>query len=486
MPNVDTLALEKAIAVKPGTNSSTASQSLTVRISAMENMLLINLRLWLVKQGLPVNSVKAATITSIVNAYNSRPYLLSWRNRVNPSWALLGGDIDEEEATTDEANHTPTASANELTDQANGLEPTAPASNTPSAPTSQQTEAWLKALYAQINKSVEALVADKLAKTTLKLDDNAKQQIKQLAQDAASAKVAELAPPRQIEVVDNARGTVVSLGLQHERFPTLLRAIQAVDHRNFRLNIWLTGPTGSGKTSACESAAKALDLPFGSDGSLDADYKVLGFRDANGNIVSTQFLQIYENGGIYVADEIDNWLPSALLSLNAALANGWVSSPRGMIKRHKDACVIACANTWGLGATGDYVGRTRLDAASLDRFQPKINWLYDERMELTIAHNLDATNGFDWFETVRKARAKAAAQGLKIIISPRATYNGISLLKAGFEWDEVVDMTICAGISSEQKKALAISPRYIASPDGEQAIHSYSGYGAIAPTSRRY
>jgi hypothetical protein len=365
--------------------------------------------------------------------------LRSWRNRVNPSWELLegvSGDDDNNIVKDDIELASPKEEA------------------TPPV----QTEKFLKDLFEQVNKAVIVLVEQKLAAATLKLDDSAKQQIRQLATDAAQQRVDELTPPRRIEVADATTGTIIAMGLQHEKFPTLLRAVQARDHRGFRLNIWLTGPTGSGKTSAGEAVSKALSLDFGSDGSLDADYKVLGFRDANGNIISTQFLKIYENGGIYIADEIDNWMPSALLSLNSALANGWIATPKGMIARHPDACVIACANTWGLGATGDYVGRTRLDAASLDRFQPKINWPYDEKMERAIAEQMDGTNGLLWNETVVAARQKAVAQGLKIIISPRATFNGISLLKQGFDWNEVIDMTIAAGISPEQKKAIGFFP----------------------------
>ena len=189
----------------------------------------------------------------------------------------------------------------------------------PQATNNIQTEAWLKDLFKQINTTVNGLVDDKLAKTTLKLDDTAKAAIRQLATDAATARAEALSKPQVIEIHNTITAEITSLGLQHERFPLLLKATQARDHRGFHLNIWLTGPTGSGKTSAAEAAAKALSLPFGSDGSLDADYKVLGFRDANGHVISTQFLDIYEKGGIYVADEIDNWLPSALLSLNAAL-----------------------------------------------------------------------------------------------------------------------------------------------------------------------
>ena len=62
-----------------------------------------------------------------------------------------------------------------------------------------------------------------------------------------------------------------------------------------------------------------------------------------------------------------------------------------------------------------------------------------------------------WHNVVATARRKIMAQGLKIIISPRATFTGIALLASGFTADEVVDMTIAAGLSKEQKQAIGLN-----------------------------
>jgi hypothetical protein len=263
----------------------------------------------------------------------------------------------------------------------------------------------------------------------------------------AAIKQVKATQPTEIIIKNETNNTVHSVGMQHFKFPTLLRACQAKAN-NRRLNIWLTGPTGSGKTTACEKVAEALDLPFASDGSLDADYKVMGFRDANGTVRSTEFLRVYTNGGIYCADEIDNWLPSALLSLNSALANDFMSTPGGLIRRHPDFICIACANTWGLGATSEYVGRARLDAASLDRFHPKIDWPYDEGLEMVLCPNKQ------FCAKVQNLRLKAKNQGLQIIISPRASFTGAGLIQQGFSTDEALDMTVFAALSPEQKTSL--------------------------------
>jgi hypothetical protein len=471
-------------------NSGRASDELAIKDSPEK---LAIAREWLQRQGLPFKAVKSALPGSVASAYVNKRYLNSWRTRLNPQWALLSGDDD--------------GNASDLGSEASAGSQTLPPASKP-VPTSAelaaqtqataspgQTEAWLKDLFAQITRTVNTLTDEKIRNAKLSLDDTAREAIRTLAREAAERKIAELAKPQVVEVHDKTSGQIVALGLQHERLPTLLKAVTARDHRGYRLNIWLTGPTGSGKTSGAEAVARALfagkqadvelltqfgltakDMEtialkgsatenlspthFGSDGSLDADYKIVGFKDGHGTFHWTTFLKCFAFGYPYCADEIDNWLPSALLSLNAALANGFIATPAGMIQRHKDFVCIACANTWGLGATSDYVGRTKLDAASLDRFQPKIEWGYDEKLERALAETMAGPEGLAWHDTVSATRKKVAAQGLKIIISPRATFNGISLLQAGFAYSEVVDMTLAAGLSKEQKQAIGLNTAF--------------------------
>ena len=365
---------------------------------------------WLEKKGV---DARKSTDRARSAAYNSANYLAAWRRNKGDKQNLLDDDDAQNKISLlDDGDGADEGSKAEVKEEGEKQ------AEVPPLQTKAQTEAFLTDLFKQINTTVEKLVKEKMSNASISLDASAKEAIKTLARSAAKEEAEKWSRPQTIEILNAEAGTKIDIGMQHESFPLLLRACSARDHRGFRLNIWLTGPTGSGKTTAGENVAKALALPFGSDGSLDADYKVLGFRDANGNIISTQFLKIYENGGIYIADEIDNWLPSALLSLNAALANGWISTPGGLIQRHKDACVIACANTWGLGATGEYVGRTKLDAASLDRFQPKIDWPYDEKLERAIANNLGGQDGLDWHDTIVDARSAASTSGAENHRSP--------------------------------------------------------------------
>jgi hypothetical protein len=173
-------------------------------------------------------------------------------------------------------------------------------------------------------------------------------------------------------------------GTQHKAFKSLVMLAMALNGED--KNIWLAGPAGSGKTTAARKLADALDLGerFDFNGAIDTEYKLSGFVDAKGRVVSTAFRKIWENGGVYLFDECDASMPGALLAFNAALANGVAAFPDGSIKRHPETVIIAAANTWGFGGDANYIGRAKLDAAFLDRFVT-LAWGYDEDLERTIA-----------------------------------------------------------------------------------------------------
>lgn len=226
-------------------------------------------------------------------------------------------------------------------------------------------------------------------------------------------------------------------GLHHRRFPDLLQKVQA------GVNVWLAGPAGTGKTTAAANVAKALDLKFFFNGAIDNEYKLLGFTDAQGRVVSRPFREAFEKGGVYLFDEVDASLPGALLAFNAAMANGHCDFPDGCIERHKDFRAIAAANTYGYGANADYVGRNRMDGAFLDRFVMQ-GWEIDEVLERSIAGN------DKWVTYVQDVRKRVSSKGLKVIISPRASIHGAKLLAAGVSWEECQTSCLRRGMTDEQ------------------------------------
>lgn len=229
----------------------------------------------------------------------------------------------------------------------------------------------------------------------------------------------------------------------HVMLPHLIQSLAA------GLHVWIAGPSGSGKTHGAEQAAKALALTFRLQGAMTMAHELTGFVDAGGKYHETPFVTSFRTGGLILLDELDAGSNEALLALNAALANGVMCLPSGeIIRAHADFKCIGSANTFGAGATAEYVGRTRIDAAFLQRFGARLTWGYDEALERAISGN----EGFA--RRVQKARANAKAHGIKVLITPRASQAGARLIAAGYTSDEAASMTYLADLTPEQRRTV--------------------------------
>lgn len=278
--------------------------------------------------------------------------------------------------------------------------------------------------------------------------------VREAAAKAARVAVEALAP-REL-VVKVVAGGAVNVGRAHKQFERLLKMVAA------GVNVWLCGPAGSGKTTAAEQVARALGRKFYFNGAVDSEYKLSGFVDAQGRVVSTAFRRAYKTGGVYLFDEVDASLPGAVLAFNAALANGHADFPGDdePTPRHRDFACVAAANTWGHGATTEYVGRNRMDAAFLDRFA-QLTWDYDEELERELAAP-SGDVGRAWCLEVQRLRAEVRRRGLKVVVSPRATIYGCRLLAVGMTVDEVRDATVMAKLSQQDRDNLAAAARAVA------------------------
>ena len=235
----------------------------------------------------------------------------------------------------------------------------------------------------------------------------------------------------------------VECGKVHKSFDKLLAVASN------RLHAFLVGEAGSFKTSSAEKVAETLDLEYSSISVCmqTTASSLLGYMDATGNYVSTEFRKRYETGGVFILDEIDNGNANVLSVLNSALANGSCAFADGMVAKHKDFILIATANTFGNGANAQYVGRNQLDSATLDRFVT-IEWNYDEALEMAIASNKD------WCGIVQVYRYAVSKLGLRLVVSPRATFQGEKLLASGLKERDVIKMVITRGASVDQIKKI--------------------------------
>lgn len=193
----------------------------------------------------------------------------------------------------------------------------------------------------------------------------------------------------------------------HEQFKNVLSFVSMNEP------VMLVGPAGTGKNVLAKQVADSLGLDFYFSNAIQQAYEIKGYGDANGHYIKTQFYDAFTKGGLFLLDEIDASIPEALVVLNSAIANRYFDFPViGRVQAHKDFRVIACANTYGRGASTEYCGRYQLDGASLNRFGT-LYIDYDKRIEESL------TQDKDLLDFVRQFRKIANDYKAHIIVSYR-------------------------------------------------------------------
>lgn len=294
---------------------------------------------------------------------------------------------------------------------------------TPDALQRQHAEPPREPTEAELAKAVEEL----LSKTT----DNFLKAVPSLVRET----LLELTRTVEIKL---PKTPPVKISNSHKILPDVVMAVVA------GTNPFLVGPAGSGKTTLAVQVAETLKRKFYAENRVTSEYKLLGYMDATGKYVRTQFREAYEKGGVFLLDEVDASDPDVLTTFNSALANGMCPFPDRLVSVHKDFVALAAGNTYGRGADRQYVGRNQLDAATLDRFVV-IDVDYDEVAELAWAAN------DDWTLYVQQVRKAVADEKVRHIVSPRASIYGARLLAAGMERSLVEERCVWKGLDATNK-----------------------------------
>jgi len=152
-----------------------------------------------------------------------------------------------------------------------------------------------------------------------------------------------------------------------------------------------------------------------------------------------RFVEVYENGGVFLLDEMDAADSNVMVAINAALANGHLALTDGrIVNRHASAFIIAAANTWGHGGSNQYVGRNQLDASTLDRVvMSKVLVNYDAGLEADIAAALPTETAADLIAWVGTLRERIADCRIRRIASTRLIVGASMAMKAGRTIDQV-------------------------------------------------
>ena len=248
----------------------------------------------------------------------------------------------------------------------------------------------------------------------------------------------------------------------HYKFPLVSAAVLN------NIPTMIVGPAGWGKTSMVKQLAKLCSDTWDdfsgyriqSIGPQTSKSDILGYMDANGKYVESVFYQCFSRGMLYACDEADAGSAGSLTLLNQGFANEECNFPGQdeMTERHPRFTPMFLANTYGQGANATYVGRNQLDAATLDRFAV-IEYDYDEAWEGDIAGvkregnklKLEAGGSRtpeEWMDYVCRVRKAVDTLAVRHVVSPRATINGIKLLKAGVGFTHVSNMCVWKGLDS--------------------------------------
>lgn len=198
-------------------------------------------------------------------------------------------------------------------------------------------------------------------------------------------------------------------GLTHPKYEDVLTYV--ANHEN----VYLYGPAGSGKNVLCEQIAEALNVPFYYQNTLLTKFDVTGYKNAAGEFEETEFYKAWTQGGLFMLDEADNTTAEAMVTLNAALANGYYAFPGvGRVKCSQNFYCMAAGNTNGQGATDEYCGRYKMDESSRDRFGfVEIDYAPEVEKSIAAGHQ-------DVLDFVYELRGICKSQRISLICGYRA------------------------------------------------------------------
>lgn len=328
-------------------------------------------------------------------------------------------------------------------------------------------EVMAKALLDLVAKGLD----DKLQQKINAWEDTVKQSFTSVQEKIAEIDDILAKRPTQIMIVDKDDKEIVAPKMTHNLFKTIAKIL--ISSKRKEKNIMLVGPAGGGKSYMAQVLAEAVNLQFCpmSVGIQTTKSDLMGFVNAMGNYVTSPIREAFEKGGVLLLDEFDAANAGVVTILNALLANEIVSFPDKTVKKHKNFICICACNTYGRGADVEYVGRNRLDAATLDRFIV-VDMQYDYALERALVKQ------DKWLDIVHKMRENAKEAGIKHIISPRASMDGADLLENGFSIHDVLEMCIFKGaeenIRNHLLKDIILPPRPVFDSNGK--VIGYSDY----------
>jgi len=297
---------------------------------------------------------------------------------------------------------------------------------------------------ASVNASVQAAI------------DSSNAKIVALEKELAALKAVEGKTIHHLEV---KRWDGTSVTLKDVVLPSVFPQVLAL--ASCRRNILLVGPAGCGKSHLAELVSKTLNLRFGSISCTSGmgEAHLLGravpdLTHGKNRFMGTDFLTCYEEGGVFLFDELDAADANLLLAVNTALANGYCNVPNRADKpratMHPDFIPIATANTFGRGASRTYSGRNQLDEATLDRFRiGTVECVYEEAVERALCPDVSLRS------RLTRIRERIESTGLRRVMSTRFMRDAqVMVSGAGWTVQQCVEVFF-QGWTAEEKAKVA-------------------------------
>src|SRR6185295_7207387 len=145
--------------------------------------------------------------------------------------------------------------------------------------------------------------------------------------------------------------------LQEHTHPKLLEAINVLQAG---IPVALVGPTGSGKTMAARQISKILASKHYCAKQMCRSVQLhdfVGYTSSSGSYIPGYLVPVILEGGLGFIDECDAGNENVLMVLKGIFSKSINIPFHGQITPHDETRILCAMNTWGNGATREYVGR---------------------------------------------------------------------------------------------------------------------------------